>query len=308
MMRLINVKINLAVLASVLILLAAPLKAAVIEKYSEFDFLTSKNILEQVVLMEESIDSLQNWIKGEITDEQARAETSAYLDKIKKLNTDLKKLKVRADFSELLEKLSAGSDGIVNLANFIADKAQTTNLDSIESLQGLMNFFREYSNNYYVIQKEMAIAAFEFQKKWDFSRESVVVQEYYRWNNQINEIILQEMDLFNGIDDLIFRVVNKPESINTLQLAGKNLQAKAEKLQKRLNKIVPASSVEDLNKKYCAYFSDFVEMMKDLNKFLEKPDSTNLEGIETRAQILSQKSLDYNRACIDFMEKKFVKR
>lgn len=283
-------------------------EAAEITRYPLFDLVASKNILLQLTSLEESVNSLQRWVEKEFSDAQVASETKVYREKIKKAGQELRDLKVSPELSPLLGTLLRTSGEIDVLASQIEEKVKSTHLDSIEDLRALLLFLREFSLDLFRIQKHIAESSLDTQKKWDFSREKPWVRDYYRWNTPLSTLIINEMKIFSASEELLYRVMDDFQSSEALRLAGQNLLAQSRSLQGKAEALKPAPEVAGLHRRYVEYLGDFVSMMQDMNGVLESPGLENLKALESKASLISQKSLDFTRSCISFMEDNFMKR
>lgn len=283
-------------------------EAAEITRYPLFDLVTSKNIFLQLTSLEESVNSLQRWVEKEFSDAQVASETKTYREKIQKAGQELKNLKVSPELSPLLGTFMRTSGEMEGLASQIEEKVKSTHLDSVEDLRTLLLFLREFSLDLFRIQKRMAESSLDTQKKWDFSKEKPWVRDYYRWNTPLSALILKEMKIFSAAEELLYRVMDNFQSSEALRLAGQNLLAQSRSLQGKAEALKPAPEVAGLHRRYVEYLGDFVLMMQDMNGVLESPGLENMKALESKASLISQKSLDFTRSYISFMEDNFVKR
>jgi hypothetical protein len=279
-----------------------------VNQYAIYDMRTSRIILEQLTCLDESVNSLQRWVEREFTGEQALSEAAAYRGKIEKSGRELKALKVSPELFLLQGTLVRCSGEMELLASQVGDRIKKTNLDSVDDLRALLVFLREFSFDLFRIQKRMAVTSLETQKNWDFSEEKAPVQEYYRWNTPLSAIALQEMDLFSAFQELLYRVMDGFQTSEALQLAGKNLLAQSLNLKKKAEAIKPSPRLAELHRSYLEYLSDMISMMGDMNGLLESPGLDKLKALESKASLISEKSLDFSRSCIAFMENNFTKR
>lgn len=283
-------------------------ETAEITRYPLFDLVTSKKILLQLTSLEESVNSLQRWVEKEFSDAQVASETKAYREKIQKAGQELRDLRVSPELSPLLGTFLRASGDMDVLASQIEDKVKSTHLDSVEDLQALLLFLRGFSLDLFRIQNRMAEASLDTQKKWNFSREKPLIRNYYRWNTPLSALILKEMNISSASEELLYRVMDDFQSSEALRLAGQNLLAQSRSLQEKAVALKPAPEVAGLHQRYVEYLGDFVLMTQDMNGVLESPGMENMKALESEVSLISQKSLDFTRSCISFMEDNFIKR
>lgn len=299
-------KFLLVIIAAVFILLQCqPVRAEQISRYPVYDTRTTRLIFDELKAAEESQETAEKWLSGEIQHDEAVGELKAYRDRVRQVNSSIQELDVSPALKPFHSKVVKFSSRIKKLLEDDVKVVQETDVTSKGDMKNLLEFMETFSNSFLELQLELNTAACDIQKKYNFSRESKIIRTYYKWNIFILSYDIKSIPLQKALSGLVTKAIVQKGNFDEISGDLKKLKAEVSSMMSSINNYKAPPELQELHSMWLEGYNDFEAVIKLFEEFLNAPTKENYKKMSEMSKIITEKSIKLGEYMIKFQEKNF---
>ncbi|MCL5772994.1 MAG: hypothetical protein M1536_01245 [Firmicutes bacterium] len=291
--------------AAFIILQCQPARADQISRYPVYDTKVQRLIIDELKAAEESQETISKWLKGEIPQDEAVGELKAYRDRVRQINNSIQEIKVSAEIDSLHKTVIKFSSRFKKFLEDSVKIVQETDTSSKSDMKNLLTFTDAFSDSFLNLQVELNSAVYDFQKKYNFSKETQIIRSYYKWSTAILPYDIKFFSMQKTFSELFTRAVVEHANFDEILKDVKKLSGGMSAMMISINKYKPPFELQELHSMWLEGYKDFGAAIKLFETFLNSPAMENLNKMYDLAQVMTEKSIKLTESMIKFQERNF---